>query len=139
MKTCFKCRESKSLDAFYKHPMMGDGHLNKCKECTKRDAKAVRLANLEHYRSYDRYRASMPHRRTLAKRVQQEWRALNPQRRAAQVMLGNAIRAGKIRPLPCLVCGEKAEGHHTHYDAPLEVVWLCSAHHKQAHAMARAA
>lgn len=39
MKTCFKCGESKELDHYYKHPQMLDGHLNKCKDCTKRDAK----------------------------------------------------------------------------------------------------
>lgn len=37
MKTCFKCNTEKELDEFYKHPMMADGHLNKCKVCTRSD------------------------------------------------------------------------------------------------------
>ncbi len=37
-KICFKCGVDQSLDDFYAHPQMGDGHLNKCKECTKIDS-----------------------------------------------------------------------------------------------------
>jgi len=38
-KICFKCGELKNLSEYYKHPAMGDGHLGKCKKCTKIDTK----------------------------------------------------------------------------------------------------
>lgn len=38
-KKCFKCKKVKNIDEYYKHSEMRDGHLNKCKTCTKTDNK----------------------------------------------------------------------------------------------------
>lgn len=137
MKTCFKCNQSKPLTEFYRHPRMADGHLNKCKACTKSDSTAHRNKNIERLREYDRQRANLPRRVELRARVVKQWKAAHPDRRAAQIALGNAIRDGRIEPQPCFMCGEKAEAHHPDYSRPLDVVWLCPPHHKQTHAMAR--
>ena len=46
-----------------------------------------------------------------------------------------AIRRGKLVRGPCSVCGvtEGVDGHHTDYTKPLDVVWLCKPHHREAH------
>lgn len=142
MKRCFKCLCTLPLEAFYRHAEMRDGRLNKCIPCTRKDVAEHRQLNLERVRQYDRMRASQPHRVALSKKVQAEWKANHPERRAAQIALGNAVRAGRVVPWPaCEVpeCSGAPEAHHPNYDAPFTVVWLCRAHHKQAHALTKEA
>lgn len=46
-----------------------------------------------------------------------------------------ALRSGELVRSACEICGsEKSDAHHDDYAAPLDVRWLCRAHHKQHHA-----
>lgn len=137
-KTCFKCKVQKNQSDFYKHHAMADGYLGKCKACAKADSKKNRDENIEYVREYDRRRSSLPHRIEKAKQICKKWRKDFPNRSNAHNALSRAIKRGLIVPLPCMICGLKAEAHHPDYDSPLYVVWLCSAHHKQAHALVKA-
>lgn len=134
-KSCFKCLKKLPLESFYKHSQMGDGRLNKCISCTKKDVAEHRQNNLEKIRAYDKMRASMPHRMALNKRVLKDYRQKFPERYAATSAVNSALRTGKLIRYPCEICGEKKSvGHHPDYSRPLDVIWLCQAHHKQLHA-----
>ena len=55
-KICFKCNELKELNEFYEHPQMPDGHVNKCKECNKKDVRLNYAENIDQKHEYDRRR-----------------------------------------------------------------------------------
>lgn len=122
-----------------------------CKEHWRARVKESRESNSDHYRSYDRARASTPERiaarkayvrtpsgREAANRAKAAWRARNKLRAAAHAAVAKALMRGKMERWPCEVCGEQAEAHHPSYDMPLTVVWLCDVHHKEVHKMAKA-
>lgn len=147
-KKCFKCKSIKPLSEFYKHPQMADGHLNKCKECNKKDVRKNRKNNIEYYKEYDKKRAMKPHRvqarkeylktdagrQSLAK-SNKNYRKRNPNKCKAHDIVNNAIRDKKLFKEPCEVCGstESIHAHHDDYLKPLNVRWLCQVHHRQWH------
>ena len=149
MKTCFKCNKEKPLEDFYKHPQMADGRVNKCKECNKLDVRKNRKDNIEYYHEYDRKRGTLPHRVAASKAYQKpeagkascakskkKWLAANADKRAAHIILGNAVRGGRIeKPDNCPICWAtvRINGHHDDYTLPLEVRWCCSKCHRDIH------
>jgi len=134
VKRCFKCGKWKPIDEFYRHPEMADGHLGKCKECTKRDNIENRQRKIDYYRSYDRRRFQKPRRRSLAYAQSRLQRIIHPLRYYARTAVGNALRDGRLVRQPCKICGNpESEAHHPDYSKPLEVVWLCKACHAAEH------
>ena len=133
-KECFKCKTVKPLSDFYKHPMMADGHVNKCKECNKVDNQKNRLEKIEYYREYDRNRAHLQHRVEQRLEVNRRWRSEDPRRSSCHRKVSWAIKHGLLEKKPCERCGnEKSLAHHDDYDKPLDVMWLCQPCHKQRH------
>jgi hypothetical protein len=134
LKECFKCKAVKPLVEFYKHSMMADGHLNKCKECTKNDANKHRAENLEKIRAYDRERGKKESRIKHTVEVTRAWRQQNKLRSAAHSAVARAMKKGDLVRQPCEVCNhEKTVAHHDDYDKPLSVRWLCQPCHMQHH------
>ena len=157
MKICFKCGVEKPLIDFYKHPSMADGHVNKCKECSKRDVNENRELKSEYYLNYDRNRHNSVERNAKSTqrnklkysediqfkesilRSRQRWLEKNPYKRKAQNAAANALRDGKLeRKTSCEHCGtdeKKLQKHHWSYleEHWLDVVWLCTTCHGKEH------
>lgn len=138
-KACRQCGDVLLLDDFYVHPMMRDGHLNKCKKCIQSNVRRYALANPEKVRLLGRRFARLPKYRQkdkswreknpeAVKVIRTRWEVRNPEKRKAEWTIGNALRDGKIiKPSACQKClaVTKIEAHHPDYSKPFEVEWLC--------------
>jgi len=153
MKHCFKCGAEKPLTEFYKHPKMKDGRVNKCKECNKKDVRENRAAKVDYYRAYDANRFQNDPRvrernerykktesgKAVIQKSRKKWINKNPEARSAHVILGNAVKNGRIKkPHNCSRCGKyersrKIHAHHHDYALPLDVTWLCAQCHTDEH------
>jgi len=131
VKSCFKCGAERPLTEFYKHPEMPDGHLNKCKECARSDARQNYKNNIERYVAYEKERFKDPNRKS---KIKQYAKRRPEEKKKATNATSNAIRDGKLIKQPCEVCGvDKVEAHHDDYSKPLDVRWLCRKHHLEHH------
>ena len=134
LKLCFKCLRNLPLSEFYRHPKMADGHLNKCKECTRLDAARYAALNHEKVKERERTRNQRPERVYARALRQKLLRAKYPHKYKARNAVSNAIRDGKLDRKPCEVCGDpQSHAHHVDYSRPLDVVWLCINHHFYQH------
>jgi hypothetical protein len=58
----------------------------------------------------------------------------NPIQSAARKQMDQAIRSGRLKRRPCVICNDpKTEGHHHDYAKPLDVYFLCRKHHVAVH------
>lgn len=144
MKHCAKCGDQKADTDFYNRDKT-------CKECRKAAVRANYARNREAYREYDRRRANLPHRvearanyaqteggRQRSNAAKRAYTKRNPEKRAAHIALDNATRSGKVWKSPCCMAPgcfsqDRLHAHHSDYEKPLSVVWLCNSCHKELH------
>lgn len=148
MKTCKKCNVLKDLNEYYKHSRMADGHLNICKECKRVQQIETRNNNLEYYQEYDRNRPNKEERskksyqyqltekgKEVKNKAVSNYKNNYPIKYKATNAVNNAIRDKKlIKPDTCECCkntfpSRQLHGHHSDYNKPLDVMWLCNACH----------
>lgn len=136
-KVCFKCHRELPITEFYRHIFMADGHLGKCKECTRRDVTEHRNANIEKVRLYDRERSRRPGRKAQYKRKDyMKRKSVGPDYDRAHNAIARAVSSGLItRPATCSRCPstDRIQAHHDDHSKPLEVMWLCPMCHANRH------
>lgn len=56
------------------------------------------------------------------------------QHMVARAYVNHLIRYGVISPSPCEICGRlEVQAHHSDYNQPLNIRWLCCEHHRALH------
>ena len=135
-KKCFKCGLVKSIDEFYKHKMMLDGHLGKCIDCTKSDVrKNYQSKSVEERRRYEKARGLTPNRRLSRVEVGKRYREKYPEKISARRAVRYALQSGKLEKGACEFEGSECSGpihaHHDDYTKPLKVRWFCEHHHRK--------
>jgi hypothetical protein len=119
-KVCFKCKVEKPLTEFYKHKQMGDGHLNKCKDCTKKDVKEKYSENIENPEYAEKER----------ERGREKYRRLGySSRPRAHIENSNSSRFLKKRGVNL----EGLEIHHWNYNLEYDVFLLDRREHSLIH------
>lgn len=126
---CKTCQQTKTPADFY------SGVASRCKDCHKAAMKHIRLTN-PRVQEYDRARYHEPDRKKKTRLIAEKWRRDNPEAYRAQTAVNNAVRDGRLKKTPCVMCGSEKNihGHHKDYTRPLDVVWLCATCHHRVHA-----
>lgn len=72
--------------------------------------------------------------------AKRRYRSRHRHKARAHMLVRDAVAAGLLMRSPCEICGHfEVQGHHDDYEKPLDVRWLCKAHHEAHHIARRAA
>lgn len=129
MKQCIICKIDKNLSEFYSHSQMADGHINKCKECCKKQQKdrtdKLKLdpqwVEKENTRCREKAKRLGTNSKT-SKETRQKWAEKFPEKRKARSGTQYIRKSG----FHC---------HHWSYNKEhwSDIIYLTEQEHKKAH------
>lgn len=122
-KKCHKCGQTKDATQFRKDKTQPDGLSFYCTQCKRKLESSYREINRETIRKKDREHYRKNRDRIIKSRKDN----YDPVKSRARWL------ARKIRAKKCIFCDQLGDRHHEDYEHPLDIVFLCKAHHKQVH------
>jgi len=135
-KRCSVCGSEKPLDQYQVRRASKDGRTAACRECLRqRDRERFQKEKKKRREWSRRYYAGKG--KEVVKACRKRWQEKNIIKRAAHIMVNNAVRDGKLKkPDNCALCWKTdvpLHGHHDDYTKPLDVRWLCKDCHAEWH------
>lgn len=124
-KRCFKCGLLLPLSCFYTHKQMGDGHLNKCKGCTRKDVHEKYMDNIQDPEYIEKERA----------RGRNKYKRLYSGIKVKNKYGTSCVRAFIKRRIGDI--DKNIELHHWNYNHPYSVISLDRSTHARLHKLIR--
>ena len=131
-KICGDCGLEKSADEYYKDRAAKDGLWWRCKACAE-IYRANHVGYVADYRVAHKERIAAYRQTGIREKAQAKRRR---EHHAAHMTVYRAVGKNELkRSIYCESCGlpAKTEGHHSDYNKPLEVDWLCQTCHIKIH------
>ena len=128
-KICFKCERELPISQFYRHPKMPDGHLNKCKDCTKKDVKERydRLSQDPAFMEKERARG-----RDKYARLGYRWKEVSDTQKVKRALYPCLRNTKEKTGLPK---GGEEELHHWNYNLNMSIIIMPRRLHHRLHAV----
>lgn len=138
-KSCRTCKTEQPLSAFARHNGSHDGYRQHCRECLRTGRRQPKRET-EDQRAQRRRRQSRQTWRRSHLQALARHQARFPRAAAATRAVQVAIKAGRITPAKgCQAAGctftGRLEAHHNDHARPLEVLFVCPAHHRRGHSI----
>lgn len=120
---CARCKKREYMNKWYRRKTLDERR----EWVSKRDVELTRA------RDRERWHRDKEKRRKLIEKYVKRY----PEKTKARAAVARAVRAGVLVKQPCAVCGfgGRVHAHHNDYSKPLEVRWLCQAHHTEVHVL----